>query len=258
MDTADLENRLRIATEITEEAAKVALHYFRNGVDIETKADQSPVTVADKQTEQVIREGLQKAFPDDAIFGEEFGRSGSGSEMWIVDPIDGTRSFITGLPLFGMLLGFIDEAGPELGIIRMPALGEVYTGIKNHEAACNGQTIQVSECQSLKTARLFINEADKMAKHEAEAFGALTQAGELRRTGADCYPHALVARGSVDAVVDYDLQPYDYLPVSAVVESSGGIMTDWQGNTLTMDSNGRTVTAATQELHAQLLELLNA
>lgn len=254
----ELKNRLKTAISITEVAAQVALGHFRNSPSIETKSDQSPVTIADKETETAIRDGLARAYPEDAIFGEEFGQSGEGSDMWIVDPIDGTRSFITGLPLFGMLLGFLSAQGPQLGIIRMPALDEVYAGAVGLGATCNGSSIKVSTCQKLSNARLFINEADKIAAQAPEVFSQLIEAGELRRMGADCYPHALVARGLVDAVVDFDLQPYDYLPVSAVVEAAGGIMTDWQGAPLGMGSDGRTLTAATPELHAELLALVNA
>ena len=118
--------------------------------------------------------------------------------------------------------------------------------------------MRVSGCRSLAEANLFINEGDKLAVSEPEIFARLVRAGRLRRMGADCHPHALVAAGTMDAVVDYDLQPYDYLPVSTVVEAAGGIMTDWQGNPLGLDSDGRTLTAATPELHAELLELVNA
>jgi len=253
----DLEKRLLKATEITQTAAQVAVSYFRNSPNIETKADLSPVTVADKETEQAIRKGLANAFPDEAIFGEEFGQSGDGTDMWIVDPIDGTRSFITGLPLFGVLLGYINSNGPQLGIIRMPALDEVYSGAVGLGATCNGVPISVSDCKELGSARLFINEADKIAISEPYVFAKLINAGDLRRMSADCYPHALVACGLADAVVDFDLQPYDYLPVCAVVQAAGGIMTDWQGKPLTRSSDGRILTAATSALHAALLEMVS-
>ncbi|WP_299475441.1 inositol monophosphatase family protein [uncultured Roseibium sp.] len=253
----DYSRRLEKAVAMTEVAASVVLSYFRGDPEIEIKADESPVTQADKATERSLRDSLQRYFPDEAIFGEEFGRTGEGAAMWIIDPIDGTRSFIAGLPLFGMLLGQLVEGHPKLGVIRMPALGEVYAGGEGLNASCNGTGIHVSTCRSLDEARLFINEGDKLAVSEAAVFERLVRSGQLRRLGADCYPHALVARGLADAVVDYDLQPYDYLPVSAVVEAAGGVMTDWQGNPLTMTSDGRTVTAATPELHAQLLDLLN-
>ena len=254
----DLENRLRTAIDITGAASKVAMAYFRNAPGIEVKADQSPVTVADQQTEKVIRDGLARAYPDDTIFGEEFGLTGDNTDMWIVDPIDGTRSFITGLPLFGMLLGYVTAQGPQLGVINMPALDEIYAGAVGFGATCNGAPVCASDCTQLARARLFINEADKLAVHESDVLHRLVRAGDLRRMGADCYPHALVARGLADAVVDYDLQPYDYLPVSAVIKAAGGIMTDWQGNTLTMQSDGRTLTAATSKLHAELVSLVNS
>jgi len=253
----DYSDRLDRAVAITADAASVSLSYFRRDPEVEIKADESPVTLADKATEQSLRDSLRQHFPHEAIFGEEFGRTGEGTATWIIDPIDGTRSFIAGLPLFGMLLGYLVEGHPKLGVIRMPALGEVYAGGEGLNATCNGAEIRVNPCRSLKEARLFINEGDKLAVSETEVFKRLVRAGQLRRLGADCYPHALVARGLAEAVVDYDLQPYDYLPVSAVVEAAGGLMTDWQGKPLSMTSDGRTVTAATPELHAELLELLN-
>lgn len=253
----DYSSRLEKAVAITAEAAPVSLSHFRCDPEIETKADESPVTLADKATERALRTSLQQHFPDEAIFGEEYGQTGEGTAMWIIDPIDGTRSFIAGLPLFGMLLGYLEEGQAKLGVIRMPALGEVYAGGEGLNASCNGNEIRVSTCRSLDAARLFINEGDKLAVAEPRAFDRLVRSGKLRRMAADCYPHALVARGLADAVVDCGLQPYDYLPVSAVVEAAGGIMSDWQGNPLTMASDGRTVTAATPELHADLLDILN-
>lgn len=254
---SDLTKRLLAALEITETAAHVAMSHFRKSLDVETKTDQSPVTIADRETEQAIREGLAQTFPGEAVFGEEFGGSGDSDNTWIIDPIDGTRSFITGLPLFGMLLGYLRAGSPQLGIIRMPALEEVYSGAVGLGASCNGRPISVSACTRLASARLFLNEGDKLAVSQPEVFSRLIKAGGLRRMGADCYPHALVARGFADAVVDFDLQPYDYLPVSAVVETAGGVMTDWQGQPLSMMSDGRTLTASTPELHADLLKLVN-
>jgi inositol-phosphate phosphatase/L-galactose 1-phosphate phosphatase/histidinol-phosphatase len=248
--------RLATAVTITEAAAKVAMSHFRTGIAVETKPDESPVTVADKATEQEIREGLAHHFSTDAIFGEEFGGIAS-DECWIIDPIDGTRSFIVGLPLFGMLLGYLSGGKPALGVIRMPALDEVYAGSVGGGATCNGVPISVSTCTTLPDARLFINEGDKLAVSEPDVFAKLIHAGALRRLGADCYPHALVAAGYADAVVDFDLQPYDFLPVSAVVTAAGGMMTDWSGEPLTMASDGRTLTAATPELHSALFKLVS-
>lgn len=253
---ADLHHRLEAARDIAADASSVAMRHFRAALDVTVKADDSPVTIADRETERAIRTALGTAFPGEAIFGEEFGQSGSGDAMWIVDPIDGTRSFIVGLPLFGMLLGYVTEAGPELGVINMPGLGEIYAGARGIGATLNGAPIAVSACRELHRARLFVNEPDRIAIGAPVQFARLLTAGALRRFGADCYPHALVASGHADAVVDYGLAPYDYLPVAAVVEAAGGVMTDWHGAPLTRASDGRTLTAATPELHAELLELV--
>lgn len=252
------QHRLTAAVDITEQAAAVAMRHFRQVSRLETKADESPVTIADRETEVAIRNGLTAHFPGEPIFGEEMGRSGTADRTWVIDPIDGTRSFIAGLPLFGMLLAFHDPAGPSIGVIRMPALNEVYAGAPGLGATRTGTKIRVSHCTRLDQARIFLNEGDKLATEEPALFERLVRTGQLRRLGADCYGHALMAAGSVDAVVDFDLQPYDFLPVACVVEAAGGIMTDWQGKRLTLESDGRTVTAATPELHAELLVLLNA
>jgi histidinol phosphatase-like enzyme (inositol monophosphatase family) len=253
---ADLHSRLEAAQRVATEASPVAMGLFRQALDVVAKSDDSPVTIADQNTEKCIREALEQAFPGETIFGEEFGQSGTQDDMWIVDPIDGTRSFITGLPLFGMLLGYVSDGVPQVGVINMPALKELYSGARGLGATLNGSPIAVSTCRALLDARLFLNEADKLATDLPAVFSRLVTAGALRRLGADCYPHALVASGHADAVVDYGLQPYDYLPVAAVVEAAGGIMTDWNGNPLSLESDGRTLTAATPELHADLLDLV--
>lgn len=248
---------LTAAIAITDEASKVVMSHFRSELAVKLKPDESPVTAADTATELAIRDSLNLRFPGDTIFGEEFGLHGDNADFWIIDPIDGTRSFIAGYPMFGMLLGHVRNGRAQLGVIRMPALGEVYAGAQGIGATCNGVQISVSACRALHEARLFINEADKLAADTPVVFQRLIEAGMQRRMAADCYPHALVAAGYADAVVDYGLQPYDYLPVSAVVHAAGGIMTDWRGHPLGMESDGRVVTAATPALHAQLLELVN-
>lgn len=256
MTMTDLQGRLEAAREIAAAASAVALAHFRLPLDVSSKSDESPVTLADQETETAIRAALLAAFPGETIFGEEFGQTGTQSDMWIVDPIDGTRSFITGLPLFGMLLGYISDDTPQLGVINMPALGELYAGARGIGATLNGRLITVSTCRDISTARLFLNEADRMAVDAPVQFARLVTAGALRRLGSDCYPHALVASGYADAVVDYGLQPYDYLPLVAVIEAAGGVMTDWQGQPLSLSSDGRTLTAATPELHTDLLEMV--
>lgn len=242
------------AVRIAHEASAVAMQYFRAPLDIIEKADDSPVTVADRETESYIRAELAKVFPDHAIFGEEHGISGSlDGPSWIIDPIDGTRSFITGSPLFGMLIGHLDGDLPQLGLVQMPALGETFVGQRGGSAECNGAPIHCRPTTRLDQAMVYINEAERIFSHNPALFGRLCRIGHTRRMAYDCYPHAMVAAGRIDAVVDFGLEPYDYLPLVSLVEAAGGVMTDWEGAALTLHSDGRVVTAATPDLHQALL-----
>ncbi len=242
---------------ITDKAEEIPKRYFREALDIEHKGDASPVTIADQQCERAIRDGLAKHFPEHSIFGEEFGQTETDSAYrWIIDPIDGTRSFISGMPLYGMLIALLKDGAPILGLLRMPELGEVYTGTKDGAFLNNTKRLHVSDTTDLDAAFIYINEADKIAATHTQQFQNLMIAGLDRRFSYDCYPHALVAAGHIDACVDFDLKPYDYLPLVAIIEAAGGIITDWDGHALTLQSDGRVVSAATPALHAALLECL--
>ena len=256
---ADIETIVRQAVEIVGRASRIPMDYFRAPLDLEAKADDSPVTVADRKTEAFIREELAAAFPADGIFGEEFGTENLDAEaVWIIDPIDGTRSFITGNPLFGMLLGRYVNKVPQIGIVRMPALDETYVGAAGRGAMRNGETISCRITTRLADAMVYINEAEKLNAADPARFARLCSAGHTRRMAYDCYPHALVASGQIDAVVDCGLEPYDYLPLVALVEAAGGVMCDWNGNPLGLGSDGRVITAATPALRDELIALLDA
>jgi len=245
------------ALDIARRASAIAKDRFRRPLDVQIKADASPVTQADLAVEDLVRQELTRRFPHHGIFGEEFGKTGAMSEgFWIVDPIDGTRSFLSGQPLFGFLLGFFGADGAEIGLVGMPALDEFFVAETGCGAFLNGQPVRASGQTELGSAILYINEGERIWRAEPAVFAALMSAGQTRRLAYDCYPHALVAAGHVDAVVDYGLAPYDFLPVSVLVREAGGVMTDWDGAPLTVESDGRTVTAATPALHAQLLQLL--
>ncbi len=248
---------LDAALSISGEAAAIPMRYFRAGVVIEDKPDESPVTVADRETETAIRAAIEARFPDHGIFGEEFGKSRVDAEFtWIIDPIDGTRSFICGVPLFGMLLGVLHKGAPVAGVIRMPGLGEIFGGAVGVGASMNGAPIACRKGVKTAAARIFINEAIRMVDREPALLKRLMAFGHTRRFFNDCYSFALLAMGQIDAVVDFDLQPYDYLPVVPVVEAAGGIITDWRGEELGLKSDGTVVAAATKELHGELLSIL--
>lgn len=250
-------DRAAHAVRIAEIAADGARGYFRGRLGVEFKADESPVTQADKGIEAKVRAYLEQHFPDHGIFGEEHGiEGGDRKHLWIIDPIDGTRSFLSGHPLFGFLLGHMVDGLPEIGVIGMPALGETYVGVIGQGATLNGEAIRSSDQKALAQSILYVNESEKIYCDNPALFDRLTSAGQTVRLSYDCYPHALLAAGHVDAVVDYGLQPYDFLPVAAVVKAAGGIMTDWNGKSLSLNSDGRVVSASTPELHAQLLTLV--
>ena len=253
-DAADL---LQAAIEISEAAASIPMRYFRSLLGVEDKPDDSPVTIAARETENFIRRALEERFPAHGILGEEFGRKDAGGGVtWIVDPIDGTRSFISGHPLFGILLGAMRDGRMEAGVIHMPALRECVAGARGCGATLNSATIRCRRAASLPDATVFVNEAARIMQHEPQRFARLATIGKLRRFSYDCYPFALLAMGHIDVVVDYNLQPYDYLPPLAVVEAAGGIMTDWRGKTLGVGSDGSIVAAGSPELHAAVLEAL--
>lgn len=256
----DLEENVDIAhfIQISKIASATALSFFRRPLGLEFKTDESPVTQADKAVETDVRSYLAEHFPKDGIFGEEQGFVGQNRErIWVIDPIDGTRSFLSGHPLFGFLLCQLIKGVPEVGMICMPALGECLIGERGHGATLNGTAVTVSKATNLSKSVLFVNEGDKIYGDHPALFDRLMNSGQTRRFGYDCYPHALLAMGHVDAVIDYDLQPYDYLSLAVVIEAAGGVITDWDGKALALGSDGRVVSAATPELHRELLEIIH-
>jgi histidinol phosphatase-like enzyme (inositol monophosphatase family) len=240
-----------------QEAAIVAKQYFRQPTSVDFKSDESPVTAIDQLIEKNLKEAIFKKYPNDSILGEESGTDQRDSDnIWVIDPIDGTRSFISGNPLFGMLIAYVEAGSSVAGDISMPMLDEIYTGSVSGPARCNGQEIKVSGQTNIDEATLYINEGEKLIKSHPDVLQTLLAASKVKRFGYDCYPHALLASGHVDAVVDYDLKPYDYLSLSAVIKAAGGVITDWQGNDLTMDSSGEVLATSSLELHEAFLELL--
>ena len=242
-----------------DEAAVLARQYFRQPTKVSFKTDESPVTVIDQLIESELKKAISAKYPEDGILGEESGTDGeTNHNLWVIDPIDGTRSFVSGNPLFGMLLAYVQAGVPAVGVISMPMLNEVYSGGVGLPATCNGKPIKVSDQVNIDDCLLSINEGEKLLSEHPEKLSRLLTTGKVRRFGYDCYPHALLAAGHIDAVIDYDLKPYDYLALSMVIQSAGGIITDWKGNKLDMHSKGDVLSASTPELHQSLLKLLNS
>ena len=254
---SELEQIATTIREIALEAGNIPMRYFRAPLEIDMKQDNSPVTIADRETERFIRGKLAVSFPTHGIWGEEYGGGGAKHDkLWIIDPIDGTRSFISGHPLFGMLLGYLENDVAKIGLVNMPALGEIYLGIASQSASKNGTPIHCSTTERLEQATLYIQEVETLHQDYPQIFARLLQAGQTRRMAHDCYGYALLASGSADIVIDCGLQPYDYLPLIGLIQAAGGIISDWQGKPLDARSDGQVIACANAKLHEQMLELI--
>ncbi len=252
---------LRAAHAAADAARPVTLRYFR-GTDLSTenKADGhfDPVTRADREAEQAIRAVLRDIRPNDSVLGEEFGpTTGTSGLTWVLDPIDGTRGYISGTPTWGTLISVRNASGPLLGIIDQPYTGERFVGgFGRAELHRNGSTspIRVRPAPRLGDAILFTTFPEVGTKDEGAAFGSLAGKVRLTRYGIDCYAYALLASGNIDLVVEAGLQAYDVQAPIAVIEAAGGIVTDWRGRPA--HDGGRILAAASADLHAEALRVL--
>ncbi len=256
-----MQNRTSITTrfilDTLDTASQIALLYFRQPVSVEVKPDDSPVTIADREIEQTIRNLLTENFSGHAIYGEEQGQTHGEGGTWVIDPIDGTKSFLLGNPLFGCLIGFVEDDIVQAGGLAMPALNEIWLADRQGPTTVNGKPCKSSLCKSLSNASLLTSSPDFFSPEEQELFEALSRQIRYRRYGGDCYTYAMLAGGWADLVVESTLYPFDYLPLVPIVEQAGGVISDWQGNPLSLHSGPQVVAAATPQLHEAALKELN-
>ncbi len=231
MGTPPLRSLLEFALDAAWEAGRVTLGYFQTGVAIERKADDTPVTAADRQAEQKLRELIARYWPDHGIVGEEFGSRESPSGLtWILDPIDGTKSFVHGVPLYAVLIALTDGQAPLLGVAHFPALGETVYAARGEGCYWNGRRARVSTVRELKDAALLASDLNSFAAYgKAEAWQRLVDATYLQRTWGDAYGYALVATGRAEIMVDPAMEIWDAGPLQVILEEAGGTFTDWQG-----------------------------
>ena len=255
---------IALAEQLADASGPVARRYFRTPLAIDDKQDDSPVTRADREAETAMRTIIEAARPDDGILGEEHGALRTDAEyVWVLDPIDGTRAFINGLPVFGTLIALTRHGAPILGVIDMPALGDRWVGARGHPtrfaSAGNGAgTTAVRRCTGLNAARLCSTTPDMFTGDERAQFARLTGAVRDTRYGTDCIAYGLIASGHTDLVVEAGMKPYDYLAQVPIIEGAGGVITDWRGGALTLASDGRVVAAGDARVHAGALALLGA
>lgn len=250
-----------VAEEMAEAARAAILPHFRSidlSADNKDETGFDPVTIADRAAEQAMRSILETRRPQDAILGEEFGaRAGKSGLTWVLDPIDGTRGFISGTPTWGVLIALNDETGPRLGIIDQPYIGERFCGGFGRADVIGPRgraALKTAATQDLDKATLFSTFPEVGSVQERMAFEAVSAQVRLTRFGCDCYAYGLLAAGQVDLVIEAGLNAYDIAGPIGVIEAAGGLVTDWQG--AKAHEGGRVVAAATPALHEKAMKIL--
>jgi myo-inositol-1(or 4)-monophosphatase len=231
---------LEAATEIAKIGGHHTLKYFKQNVEVVSKADDSPVTVADKETEQILREEIQKRYPDHGIIGEEFGRTNEDSNIqWVLDPIDGTKSFIHGIPFYTTLIGVLIDNEPQVGIIYAPALEELCAAAIGEGATLNGKPCHVRDTDQLEEATLLVTEIYRFNEMgQQKVFEELMSKTKLHRTWGDAYGHMMVATGRADLMYDPILNIWDAAALLPVMQEAGGVFSDIEGNETIHSGNG--------------------
>jgi histidinol-phosphatase len=242
------------AVQAARAAGRIAMTYYRGGFDVTLKADQTPVTQADREAEQVITRMLGQAFPDWGFLGEEFGERGPQDTRWIIDPIDGTKNFIRRIPIWAVLIGLEERGEVTTGVVFNPVSGDLYTARRGEGAYLNGERIRVSDLGALKDATV-LHSGLRLVREAGwwDGMVRLFDAASRTRGFGDYYGYGLVAEGKAEVYVEVDLKPWDVAPVKILVEEAGGRLTDFAGRPSIYDG---TVVATNGRLHGEALRLL--
>ena len=259
MRPVDLNGFIETLAQISGEAI---LPFFRTHMSVQDKNHggvYDPVTEADRAAEAVIRRKIRETFPSHGILGEEFAPENAGAEfLWVVDPIDGTRAFLCGLPVWGTLIGLMRDGNPVLGLMHQPYTGEIFIGDGRKSRIKTPRferDLQTRACQTLAQAHLMTTDPRLFSKEEQEAYQRVETQVKLTRYGADCYAYAMLASGQVDLVIESGLKPYDIVGLIPVIEGAGGVVTTWNGESAA--PGGRILAAATPALHAAAMVALS-
>ena len=239
-----------------ESGAFIRPYFLQPGVTVEIKPDQSPVTIADRGAEELLRARIAKKFPAHGIVGEEFGSERADAEfVWVLDPIDGTKAFITGLPLWGTLIALLHRGQPVLGCIHQPVLNQLVIG-NGVTTELNGQRVRCRSTTRIEDATLLTSDPFNPEKYQDGArYDALARRARLVRTWGDCYGYLLLATGWADLCLDPIMNPWDIAALVPIIRGAGGVISDWQGGAAYPAAS--TVAAATPELHAQVIAALS-
>ncbi|MCH2667125.1 MAG: inositol monophosphatase family protein [Deinococcales bacterium] len=243
---SDLSKYIDFAVETAHLAGKETLHLFQSGVETEFKVDNTPVTEADRRSELLIRSRIEDTFPNHGVLGEEFGEMGSGeSHRWVIDPIDGTKAFSRGVPLYGVLIGLEIEGNIEVGVSHFPGLGETVYAASGVGCFWNGRRCNVAGTTSLEHAYLSCTDPspNQFAKYEkGDSFARMQEAVYHRAGWSDAYGHALVATGRIEVMLDPILEPWDAAPFPVILREAGGYFGDWEGTETIYGREGMSTT----------------
>lgn len=249
---------IALANRMADEAGEIVKKYYRQPFDVEAKSDETPVTIADRTIEQRLREIIEAERPQDGIFGEEFGRKDSENGLvWVLDPIDGTKPFITGRPTFGTLIALCEEDKPVLGLIDQAIVGDRWIGAKGGQSTHNGKPISTRKCSNFKNAvcsatspGMFFDRPGFIERWK-ESCNFITW-------GGDCVSYGLLASGHMDVIIEADMQPYDYLAHIAIIEGAGGKICDFEGRPLSLNSGHEVVALGDESLWPEVEKLLRS
>ena len=263
----DLNSFAAFALRLAEAARSETLPRFRAGADVTNKAgaDFDPVTDADREAERVIAAMILDAYPDHGFIGEETGERGADRPLrWVIDPVDGTRAFVSGAPTWTTLIALEQDGVPILGVVDQPYTNECWIAVNGETKFNRGEAIasvRTSGVADLAKARISTTDPRRdgyMSESEVSAFSRLADASRLARFSLDAYAYGLLALGELDVVAETSLQRYDYAALKPVVEGAGGVVSNWRGEPLGSDDRGEMLAAATPELHAAALKILSS
>lgn len=247
-----------LAIRLADAAGAVIRPYFRADLETIDKLDESPVTIADREAESAMRALLAEHAPSHGVIGEEHGRVNEDAEhVWVLDPIDGTKAFITGKPLFVTLIALLHRGRPVLGIIDQPILGDRWIGAAGQPTTFRGSPARARPCPSLAQARLSTTGPQYFTEAGKRAFDRAAGRAKLLSFGGDGYQYGLVASGSLDVVIEEGLKLHDFAAVVPVIEGAGGSVTDWQGRPLDLNSRGEVLAVGDARVQREVMEVLD-
>ena len=253
----DLDNAAKLAERLATAAAAEIRPRFRQPIRTERKADITPVTEADRAAEQAIRAILRRERPHDAIIGEEYGSErGTSGLTWVVDPIDGTKAFLTGRATFATLIALLDHGRPVLGVIDQPITGDRWIGVAGRPTLHNGAAVAARASATLGEAVFSTTDPNLFPGADIEVYRRISGAAMTRTYGGDGFAYGLLASGWIDIVLESGLKLHDFAALAPVIEGAGGTITDWSGGALSAESDGRVLAVGNAALHKQLLALI--